>query len=84
MVGGFEPADSGGFKAPMNGTIVDVLVTAGARVSAGDTLMIMEAMKMEHAVKAPTDGTVSEVFFSQGDLVDGGAELLAFEASTAS
>lgn len=71
-----------GFKAPMNGTIVDILVKAGETVSAGDTLVIMEAMKMEHAIKAPVDGSISEIFYVKGDLVDGGADLLAFEPRT--
>jgi len=71
--------DANGFIAPMNGTIVDILVNAGDSVGAGDTLLIMEAMKMEHAIKAPTDGKVTEIFYSKGDLVDGGSSLLAFE-----
>jgi len=41
--------------------------------------VIMEAMKMEHAIKAPVDGLISEIFYGKGDLVDGGADLLAFE-----
>ncbi len=73
--------DGSGFKAPMNGTVVEVLVAAGSVVSAGDTLVIMEAMKMEQAIKAPVNGLVSEVFYVSGDLVDGGADLLAFEPS---
>lgn len=71
--------DGTGFKAPMNGTMVDVLVTTGDSVAAGDTLVIMEAMKMEHAIKAPSDGTVVEIFFAEGDLLEGGADLLSFE-----
>lgn len=67
-----------GFAAPMNGRIVDT-VSAGTVAKAGDTLVIMEAMKMEHAIKAPTHGRVTEVFFSVGELVSGGAELLNFE-----
>ena len=63
----------------MNGSVVNILVSKGETVSAGDTLLIMEAMKMEHAVKAPVDGLVNEIFYSKGDLVDGGADLLAFE-----
>ena len=71
--------DGSGFSAPMNGTIVDILVNPGDSVTAGDTLVTMEAMKMEHAIKAPMDGTVREIFYSAGDLVDGGAALLSFE-----
>tara|TARA_E500000331_G_scaffold334958_1_gene360644 strand:+ start:1006 stop:3003 length:1998 start_codon:yes stop_codon:yes gene_type:complete len=71
--------DSGGFKAPMNGTVVQVLVSVGDQVGSGDTLVIMEAMKMEHAIKAPVSGTVNEIYFSEGDLVDGGVDLIAFE-----
>ncbi len=67
------------FNAPMNGTVVDVLVKPGDQVKANDTLLIMEAMKMEHAVRAPTQGKVVEIYYQSGDLVDGGAELLLFE-----
>ncbi len=79
---GIEEADvtGTGFKAPMHGTIVDILVQPGEQVSAGETILIMEAMKMEHAIKAPVDGKVTEVFFGIGDLVDSGNELVGFEA----
>ncbi len=81
-VGEAELHDDGSrFKAPMNGTVVDLLVACGDSVKAGDTLVIMEAMKMEHAIKAPSDGRVNDVFFAKGDLVDGGADLLSFEPS---
>jgi 3-methylcrotonyl-CoA carboxylase alpha subunit len=76
--------DGSGFKAPMNGTVVDILVKAGDKVSAGDTLVIMEAMKMEHAIKAPVDGLISEIFYAKGDLVDGGVDLLSFEPNSVS
>ncbi len=72
----------GGFVAPMNGTIVDLLVAPQQPVEKGQTLLIMEAMKMEHALKAPSAGSVSEFFFQPGDLVDGGAVLLQFEPQT--
>lgn len=71
-----------GFSAPMNGTIIGVLVGLNDTVKAGDTIMIMEAMKMEHAIRAPADGRVKEIFFAEGDLVEGGAELLVFEAAS--
>jgi len=70
----------GGLQAPMNGTIVAHLVEPGASVEAGTTLLVMEAMKMEHAIKAPSNGTVSEFYFAPGELVSGGAELLDFAA----
>jgi 3-methylcrotonyl-CoA carboxylase alpha subunit len=66
----------------MNGTIVQVLVEPGQLVKAGDTLLIMEAMKMEHAIQADTDGEVTEVYYQTGDLVDGGASLLQFEPAS--
>jgi len=71
----------GGLTAPMNGTMVSVLVKAGETVCKDQPLVIMEAMKMEHTIKAPSDGTIDEVFFNAGDMVDGGAELLAFTES---
>jgi 3-methylcrotonyl-CoA carboxylase alpha subunit len=74
----------GGLAAPMNGTMVGVLVEAGQTVTKGQPLVIMEAMKMEHTIKAPSDGTIDEVYFKEGDMVDGGAELLAFTAQETS
>ena len=76
-----EDSSVGDFRAPMNGTIVDILIKAGDSVNLGDPLLIMEAMKMQHTISAPSDGLVSELFFSKGDLVDGGAELLTFTIS---
>jgi 3-methylcrotonyl-CoA carboxylase alpha subunit len=69
----------GGFVAPMNGTIVEILAASGQSVEAGTTLIIMEAMKMEHAMHAPSDGVVGEIFYGVGDLVEGGMLLLDFE-----
>jgi len=66
-------------SAPMNGTIVDLVASEGSIVHKGDTLLVMEAMKMEHTICAPEDGQVVEFFYQTGDLVDGGAELLNFE-----
>ena len=72
---------SGNLTAPMNGTVVTLLVDVGAAVAKGDTLLVMEAMKMEHTIAAPSDGKVSEFFYQPGELVDGGAELLAFDSA---
>lgn len=76
-----EADGSGGaglLAAPMNGTIVSLLVEPGSAVLEGTPLLIMEAMKMEHTIKAPTAGTLDAYHFQTGDLVDGGAELIAF------
>ena len=72
---------TGGFAAPMPGVIVEVRVTPGEKVAAGQTLVVMEGMKMEHHVSAPRDGTVTEVLVAPGDQVDNGSPLLVFEAT---
>lgn len=74
-----ELEGSGGLTAPMNGTLVDVLVKKGDTVKANQNLIIMEAMKMEYTIKAPKDGVVTEVFYAPGDLVEDGAELVAVD-----
>ena len=66
---------SGGLLAPMPGRVRRVLLAAGARVGQGDVILILEAMKMEHAIRAPRDGTVARVFFAEGELVEAGAVL---------
>lgn len=68
--------NAGSLTAPMNGTIVAVLCSENQQVIAGETLVIMEAMKMEYAIKAPKDGVVKAVFYAPGDLVKDGAELV--------
>ncbi len=69
---------AGGLCAPMNGTIVTLLVEPGTTVAAEQPLLVMEAMKMEHTIRAPAAGTVESFYFQSGELVDGGAELLQF------
>jgi biotin carboxyl carrier protein len=66
---------AGGCTAPMPGKVVKVLVAEGDPVSAGQTLLVLEAMKMEHTVRAPADGTLSRLAVSSGDQVDTGALL---------
>lgn len=68
----------GGFTAPMNGKVIATPAALNTPVKAGDTLIIMEAMKMEHSIKAPSDGHISEYFYAVGDLVSGGDTLLTF------
>ena len=69
-------AAAGGLTSPMPGRIVEVRVRAGDTVQRGDTLMIIEAMKMEHAVIAPAAGKVNVMHFKAGDMVNEGVELL--------
>jgi 3-methylcrotonyl-CoA carboxylase alpha subunit len=74
-----EEQNEQGLQAPMNGCLTDIKIAAGDTVKCGDTLVIMEAMKMEHTIKAPYDGIIDQVFFVEGDLVDEGCELLSYE-----
>ena len=69
-------AGSVAVKAPMPGTVVNVVVSAGKAVKAGDDLVFIEAMKMETPVKAPQDGTVATVEVSKGEAVDSGKVLV--------
>jgi 3-methylcrotonyl-CoA carboxylase alpha subunit len=69
-------AQAGRLTAPMPGKLVSFAVKAGDAVKAGQTLALMEAMKMEHTIAAPKDGIVSEILYAPGDQVMEGAELL--------
>lgn len=62
--------------APMPGQVVKVLVKEGQRVAAGETLMVLEAMKMEHLILAPQEGTIKKIFYRAGDRVSGGETLV--------
>ncbi|CAB4928617.1 unannotated protein [freshwater metagenome] len=78
-----DPADavaSGSLLAPMPGTVVKVVAEVGATVSAGDAVLVLEAMKMQHTVTAPHDGTVTEINVEPGAQVASG-EVLAVVAT---
>ncbi|MBC8478480.1 MAG: biotin/lipoyl-binding protein [Candidatus Delongbacteria bacterium] len=77
--GGTGPG-SGSIKTPMPGLIVKVLVQPGATVEAGNTLVILEAMKMENAVKAPFAAVVKAVNVAEGDQTNLGDVLIEIEA----
>ena len=66
-------------NAPMPGTILAVNVTVGQTVNAGDTLMILEAMKMENEISAPKAGKVASIAVTKGANVDSGAVLCVIE-----
>jgi len=69
----------GRLTAPMPGKVVAFAVQVGDVVTAGQTLAVMEAMKMEHTIAAPKDGTVQELLYAVGDQVAEGAELLKLD-----
>jgi biotin carboxyl carrier protein len=66
---------AGGLQSPMPGRIRKVHVASGDRVSKGQILLVLEAMKMEHVIRSPYDGQVERVAFAEGDLVESGAVL---------
>jgi acetyl/propionyl-CoA carboxylase alpha subunit len=70
---------AGSLVAPLPGTVVKVHVGVGDTVEAGDTLVAIEAMKMEHEVHAPARGTVSEVHVASGDQVEAGRLLVVVD-----
>ncbi len=73
-------ASTGGLAAPMPGVIRAILTDAGNRVEAGEALVIMEAMKMEHTIRAPAAGLVVTLNCAEGAMVEAGTVLVDFEA----
>ena len=72
---GFQIAE-GSLVAPMPGVVLEIRVSPGDSVSTGDTLLVLEAMKMENHIKAPHDGTVSEILVSENQQLENGVPLL--------
>ncbi len=70
---------AGDLLSPMPGRVRRILATVGSRVARGDLLLVLEAMKMEHAIRAPRDGVVKRLVVAEGDLVEAGAELAEVE-----
>jgi len=66
----------GGVKSSIQGMVLDIKVQAGQKVLAGDTLLVIEAMKMENPVVSPRDGTVTEIFVENGAVVANGDVLV--------
>jgi biotin carboxyl carrier protein len=70
---------AGGLVTPLPGVVVSVAVKEGDTVTAGQTLLVIEAMKMEHAIKAPRAGTVKSLKHKAGDRVREGSALAEIE-----
>lgn len=77
-----EAAGDGALRAPMTGRVASINVAAGASVVAGQALIVLEAMKMEHTLAAPFAGTVSECRTTVDALVDGGSVLITLQPAT--
>jgi biotin carboxyl carrier protein len=63
-------------KAPLPGVVVDITVSEGARVSKGQKLLVIEAMKMENEILSDYDGVVEKILVKKGDNVDGDQDLI--------
>ena len=74
-----QEVKDGGLVAPMPGKVIDLKVKVGSKIKKGDTLVILEAMKMEHTIKAIEDGVVDELFISDSDQVENGALLMVIK-----
>ena len=70
---------AGSLIAPMPGKVIDLRVKKGSKVKAGEILVILEAMKMEHSIKASEDGVISELHVTKDDQVENGAILMVMD-----
>lgn len=66
-------------KAPMPGLVLDISVEVGQGVAVGDTLLILEAMKMENVIKSPTDGVIKSIAVNKAETVEKNQLILSFE-----
>jgi 3-methylcrotonyl-CoA carboxylase alpha subunit/acetyl-CoA/propionyl-CoA carboxylase biotin carboxyl carrier protein len=74
-----DPSASGDLSAPMPGTVIEVKVTVGEQVSAGQVLVVLEAMKMEMAIRSPRDGSIRSISVTRGDPVVAGSMLVELD-----
>jgi acetyl-CoA carboxylase biotin carboxylase subunit len=74
-------SEGGSANSPMPGQVLKILVEAGQKISTGDPLLILEAMKMEHTMRATTSGVIEAILVSQGEVVRPGQMLIQIAAS---
>ena len=74
-----ESAPPTEITAPMSGTVSVLSVSVGSTVHAGESLLVLEAMKMQNIIPSPKDGTVREIFVRKGDNVSAGETLLILD-----
>jgi biotin carboxyl carrier protein len=70
---------AGSLTSPMPGKIFKIVKDVGSEVTKGETILILEAMKMEHSIRADKDGKVKKIMFKTGELVQGGVTLAEVE-----
>jgi biotin carboxyl carrier protein len=75
----YEPADPKIILSFIPGTVLDILIVKGQKVSKGEDLMILDAMKMKNKLKCPMDGRVKSIAVNKGDKVSKGTVLLELE-----
>ena len=83
---GYKPSglsgdDEGGLKTQMPGKVIKIPVKVGEKVAKGQTLIVLEAMKMENEIKASYDGLVKEIYVKEGQALDNGVMMMELEKS---
>ena len=71
--------DGGTLKAPIQGTVLKILATPGSKVAKGETVMIIEAMKLENEIVSDQDGVVKTILVNEKEIVNNGQDLMEFE-----
>ena len=76
---GLSDGDEGGLKTQMPGKVIKIPVSVGTEVKKGETVIVLEAMKMENEIKASYDGIVKEIYVKEGQALDNGVLMMELE-----
>ena len=76
---GLSDGDEGGLKTQMPGKVIKIPVEVGTEVNKGETVIVLEAMKMENEIKASYDGVVKEIYVKEGQALDNGVLMMELE-----